>query len=140
MSCLNQTLQKIESGLIDPCQMTYREIIAAYMCADERSMRILDRILADCCCSAAIQSVAYQSAVSNDGDQEITIVLSAAQIAAGFTTDHIRGRDFTGLNSTKEIWVTDAVNATKTASQITYRLSGVEDTDAGHTLTVIMIK
>ena len=78
------------------------------------------------------------SATTNSGDNTVTVTLSPAQVAAGFTTDHIVSHLVETLDSTIELSVTDTDS--KTSSSITYRLSGVEIDDNGHQISVTLRK
>lgn len=109
------------------------------------SCHIVDIACPDNCCSELLARViaiesnrSTLSAVSNDGDDEITLTLTAAQQAAGFTTEHIVGTNFIAVDGTLELWLTDT--SAKTNTSITYRLSGVENTDNGHKLTILLQK
>lgn len=115
--------------------MTHAEVVSAYACANDHDARILDALFGRCALGPAFTSV---SASTNLSDQTVTLNLTAAQITAGFTTDHIVGTNFIAVVSTKEIWLTDT--SSKAAATITYRLSGVEDQNNGHKLTAILMK
>lgn len=72
------------------------------------------------------------------GSDIVTVALSSQQVDDGFTTDHIVGYLWEIDGSNSELGVTHV--STKTASSITYKLSGDETIDSGHRLTIHLAK
>ena len=116
------------SGKVDD---TYN-ILGDGIGAEVSSQRLFDKIIQN------LYDVTTASGISDHGDNEITITISAQQIADGWTTDHIVGYNYDTLDSTSEIGVTDP--SAKTTNSITYRLSGIETEDNGHQITVLFRK
>ncbi len=72
------------------------------------------------------------------GGNTVTVTLSAAQVAAGFTTAHIVSSMLETLTSATELSITDTDS--KTDEEIVFRLSGVETETNGHKAVVTLRK
>lgn len=101
----------------------------------------------DSCCAEITRQlndleerVSTVSALTQEGDTEVTLTLTASQIALGFTTEHISGMSLVSIQGDNKMWLADTVAATMTDEQVTVRLSGTEAADCVHKVTATLVK